>query len=201
MGVALGLFALVGSGCSAARWIADGLADEAPPSSAGTASGAGTGTAAPLPAPVSAGDLADAAIGREGGSKAGTSTYVVSPALTWGELQLHRPYVITGELYQSRQQRPECRAESWAPYELPAEPNRPLAESVVRAEHVPFGVRSTYLPIDGALSLDRDVMGDRVMRSGAYLVQRGPTCFGTFLEFSFFRAIGGDATGGELTYW
>lgn len=198
---ALGLVALGGSGCSAARWLADGLGGEPPPRTAAT--GYGPGTAAALPAPVRAGAPTDPADGRDGDAEpAGTtSVYVVSPALTWGELQLHRPHAVTGELYRSHHRTPECTAESWAPHDAGAQPNRPHAEEVVRAAHVPFGVRSTFLPFGPALSLDRDVMGDRVMRSGAYLVQRGPVCFGTFLEFSFYWAIGGDTPSGGLTYW
>jgi hypothetical protein len=73
---------------------------------------------------------------------------------------------------------------------MTAQPNRLHAEDVVRAEHLPFGVQSTFVPIGSVLSFDSDVMADHVMRSGAYLVQRGPICFESLLDFTLQWELG-----------
>ena len=200
--IAAGACLLGAPGCSAVRTVADGLSGEGPPGAMGT-------PGSPL-GDVSASGISGASVGdairavRRGkgpASGALSSAYVVSPALTWGALQLHRPHALTGSLYGPRIGGPECSAEGWAPFEITGQPNRSFAEEVVRNEHVPFGVRSSVMPIETVFSLDREVVADHMMRSGAYLVQRGPVCFES-LFISVQLTIGGrtKASGAEA-YW
>ncbi|HUF75174.1 MAG TPA: hypothetical protein VMM35_02805, partial [Longimicrobiales bacterium] len=202
--VAVGACMLGASGCSAVRSVADGLSEEGPP-------GTTRAPDSPLAGQSSSSGVSGASVGdairtvKEGdrpATGAASSAYVVSPALTWGALQLHRPYAITGSLFTPRlESGPECRAEGWAPFEITAQPNRLFAEEVVRNEHVPFGIRSSFMPIGSVLSLDRDVVADHVMRSGAYLVQRGPVCFES-LFISAYWVIGEHTRGsGAEAYW
>jgi hypothetical protein len=127
-----------------------------------------------------------------------TSVYLVSPALTWGELQLHRPHAITGSFLQPVGiGRPECTAVSPRPFEVTGTPRWSTAQSLAQVEHVPFGVGDTAVPVETAFSLDEAVMGDRTMRSGAFLVQRGPVRF----ESLFLRWPIGGSRDAVATYW
>jgi hypothetical protein len=183
--LALGLSLLSGSGCAVARGMAEGLADEGPargsPGSAGLRPSAdlgGTRDAAPAPSP--------------------TTAYLVSPAVTWGELQLHRPHALTGSLFdRTADGRLECRP-SLQPFVVTGVPTTSQAQDVVRTEHTGFGVNGQLVLIGTDFRLDPEAMADRAMRSGAFLVQRGPICAESlWLTWTF--NVGGD--GGAVAFW
>jgi len=167
------------AGCSIAGAVADGLLDDSPP-------------------PPGMRDVGEASRGSDGGTAAaGTSSvYLASPALTWGSLQLHRPHTIGGSLFEPGSHfAPECRRTARLPFE--ATGLRFSDPWTVLGFERPGGIPGADAPVELPFSFDREIVAERMMRSGAYLVDRGPVCFQ-----SFFVGIRlGDAAGGSLSYW
>jgi len=171
IGLALGLSLATTTGCA----VADRLADEGPP---------GVTRSQSQRALTSVG-LGDAPV------RGATSGYLASPALTWGALQLQRPHAITGSIFDRPDiGRPGCRAAS-SLFVITRVPEASPAEDLARGGPLWLGSGDSVVRIETAFSPDREVMADRAMRSGAFLVQRGPVCAQS-LFFAFRWTIGGD---------
>jgi hypothetical protein len=175
IGLALGLSLATTTGCAVVGAVADRLADEGPP-----------GVTRPQSERALAGvGLGDAAV------RGATSGYLASPALTWGALQLQRPHAITGSIFDRPDiGRPGCRAAS-SLFVITQVPEATPAEDLARGGPLWLGSGDSVVRIGTAFSPDREVMADRAMRSGAFLVQRGPVCAQS-LFFAFRWTIGGD---------
>lgn len=195
IGLALGLSLATTTGCAVVGAVADGLADEGPP-------GVARPQAERALSGADVGDVIDAAFGEDDDAPArgATSGYLASPALTWGALQLQRPHAITGSIFDRPDiGRPGCRA---APnvFVITRVPEASPAEEIARDGPLWLGSGDSVVRIETAFSLDREVMADRALRSGAFLVQRGPVCAQS-LFLAFRWTIGGDDADAVAVHW
>lgn len=173
--LALTLALTASGGCSAARAVADGLLDDAPsgvtrPSARSAEQGSQDGGVR----------TADPSAGMDGspGEQTVTSAYLVSPALTWEALQLQRPHALTASPFdrgllgwQTCRRIPQGML--WG---VPGAPSTLSAQDLAEGGPARLGVGGRTVTLGTALSLDREVVADRALRSGALLVHRGPTC-------------------------
>jgi len=122
------------------------------------------------------------------------STYVVSPALTWGALQLERPHALTGSpLNQSSLWGPHCQTDTRAPFEVTGEDERSYSERLAGSGPAWVGAGGSAVTLGTAMSLDRDVVTDRGLRSGAQLVRDGPRCISSFYFYTVMVGSGDGA--------
>jgi hypothetical protein len=185
-GLALVLSVVAGTGCSFLRAAGETIAEEEAADSRSPARGSpdSAGLEATRPGAGRAGD---------DGEGAARTAYVVSPALTWGALQLERPHALTG--FASDQASlwvPQCRLVPRAPSEISQQPDRSLGEGVTRGGPAWVGVGGNVVTRGMAFSLDRDVVADRALRSGALLARRGPVCVTSL--FFYLVVFGGDGS-------
>jgi len=192
MGLALVSTLVTGTGCSFLRAAAGTIAEEEARESASPARGS-PGSDSLEPAARGAGSEGHA------GQEEGRSTYVASPALTWRALQLERPHAFTGFAYdRSTLWGPQCRTHPRPPFEISGETGRSLSEDVARSGPGWVGVGGSAVTRGLALSLDRDVVADRAMRSGALLARQGPVCV---TSFHFYLVLLGGGSTSASEHW
>jgi hypothetical protein len=131
-------------------------------------------------------------------TRATRSGYIATPALTWGALQLQRPHALSGSLFSSRGlARGECSRASRQPFEangMGGDGISIISIASDAARHGPVVFTGTGIPVELSLSLDRDVMSERVMRTGAFLVQRGPVCAESLFFMASWTWVSADQT-------
>jgi len=124
------------------------------------------------------------------GAASGTSVYVVSPALTWTDLQFHRPHSLTGSVFnRTSLWSPECRRPPRGPFEVSGASGRGPSEHLARSGPAWLGAGGSVIRLDLTLMFDREAAADRALRSGALLAQQEPTCATSF-DFYIDVALG-----------
>jgi len=118
------------------------------------------------------------------GAGSGTSVYLVSPALTWTDLQFHRPHSLTGSVFnRTSLWSPECRRPPRGPFEVTGATGRGPSEHLARSGPAWLGAGGNVIRLDLALLFDREAAADRALRSGALLAQQEAPCA---TSFSFY---------------